>query len=101
MSAAYALPGDVIHVKIPILIHAEDRAEDELMPGHYVFAGLLGGGRLALTTTRAGEDGRLIACHPVHAVPASLLNSETVGISYLKLGGWEDEIDKWFPYEVL
>jgi hypothetical protein len=87
MSAAYALPGDVIQIKDPIPIQDRNGMVDELTPGYYAVMGQLDE-RLVLARTGEDEGGDLIASGEPFAVPVAILETDAVGITYLKAERW-------------
>lgn len=88
MSAAYALPGDVIQVKFSILALAEDGTVGKIRPGCYGIAGQFGDTRLSLATVAQREDGGIVGTRPVYVVAADVLHTAVVVATPLKISRW-------------
>lgn len=87
MSAAHALAGDVIMVREPIPVQDSIGVGDELTPGYYAIVGQLGE-RLILARAGEDEEGDAIACGEPFTISAQWLETEALGITYLKAKRW-------------
>jgi hypothetical protein len=84
VSAVYALPGDVIRVREPI--PALDR-EGLLTPGHYAVIRQFDR-RLVLAMAGEDEGGEVIASGEPLVISIEWLETEAIGITYLKATRW-------------
>lgn len=91
MSATYTLPGDVIHVKVPVPIQSDDGKGDELAPGYYAVAGQIDEMLILWTIAEDEDDGNCVPWEFAGKIPAALLGTEYVGITYIKVSGWADQ----------
>lgn len=80
MNAYYALPGDVVEMKVAVLVWSSGGGTIRLPPGYY---GLVGqdGRLLTLTQVRENKSGGMIAYGKVVRVSVTILELNLVGIT--------------------